>query len=369
MKQIKEKLEKNTVSTLSLFSGAGGLDVGAIMAGAKIVWANDRMKEACETYAHNLGTHIQAGDINDLLPSLAPMKGKIDFLVGGPPCQGFSVAGKMDESDERSQLIWSYAQAVETIMPRAFVLENVKALGTLSKWADVRQKLMERLRALGYAVNFSILNAADYDVPQARERFFLVGFRGNSFATPDLDRMLKPYRKRAKSVRESLTVLDRAGTGNNVATCNAKITLTHNPVLRRSAYAGMLFNGMGRPVKLDGFSATLPASMGGNKTPIIDENALYLNQEPWVEGYHRRLLADVSMAGRETVPPYLRRLTIDEARVIQTFPMEYEFRGSQSSIYTQIGNAVPCNLAKAVCSMVIDVVEGRKPLLFTGLFN
>lgn len=176
-------------------------------------------------------------------------------------------------------------------------------------------------------------------------------------------------KKKAKTVRESLKILDKAGTGNNTSTCNAKITLTTNPVLRKSAYAGMLFNGLGRPLKLDGYSATLPASMGGNKTPIIDEQALYYNSQPWVEMYHARLQNDMTISKKEVVPSFLRRLTVDEARIIQTFPLEYRFSGSQSSQYTQIGNAVPCNLAKAVCTMVIDVIAERSPIIYSGLFN
>ena len=109
--------------------------------------------------------------------------------------------------------------------------------------------------------------------------------------------------------------------------------------------------------------------MGGNKTPIIDEQALYCNSRPWVEAYHERLQNDITIAQKEVVPNFLRRLTIDEARIIQTFPLEYRFLGSQSSQYTQIGNAVPCNLAKAVCSMVIDVLKGHSPIIYSGLFN
>ena len=149
---------------------------------------------------------------------------------------------------------------------------------------------------------------------------------------------------------------------------NAYTTLTHNPVLRKSAYAGMLFNGLGRPLKLDGYSATLPASMGGNKTPIIDENALYDGKAPWIEDYRDRVEKDSSIARTEIVPDYLRRMTVDEARVIQTFPLEYKFCGSQSAQYTQIGNAVPCNLSKAVCSMVIDVIKGTTPIIYSRLF-
>ena len=179
---------------------------------------------------------------------------------------------------------------------------------------------------------------------------------------------MRPYKVKAKTVREALSVLDRAGEGNNTNTCNARITLAPNPVLRKSAYAGMLFNGLGRPLKLDGYSATLPASMGGNKTPIIDEHALYEHDKPWVEKYRDRLEKDTTIAKTESVPAFLRRMTVDEARIIQTFPMEYKFCGSQSAQYTQIGNAVPCNLSKAVCTMVTDVLKENSTIIYSGMF-
>ena len=369
MNTIKEKLESNKLRAISLFSGAGGLDIGAIMAVAKILWANDKMNDAYESYTRNIGQHIHLGDVNSFIPTLSEYKGNIDLLIGGPPCQGFSVAGKMNVNDDRSKLIWSYADAIEAIEPKAFIMENVKALGTLAKWEPTRKALLKRMQDLGYSVNYCILNASDYDVPQARERIFFVGFKGDSFASPDLEQMMRPYRVKAQTVREALSVLDRAGTGNNTNVCNAKITLTANPVLRKSAYAGMLFNGLGRPLKLDGYSATLPASMGGNKTPIIDEEALYNNSRAWVEDYHQRLMKDTAIAKSTTVPSFLRRITVDEARVLQTFPVDYKFAGSQSSQYTQIGNAVPCNLAKSVCKMVIDVLDGKAKIKYSGLFN
>lgn len=364
---IKEILEANSIKTISLFSGAGGLDIGAIYAGAKIVWANDINKEACESYSKNIGNHIHIGSIENYIESLKEIE-NVDLLIGGPPCQGFSVAGKMDENDERSKLIWSFVNAVKTVLPKAFIMENVKALGTLEKWASIRIKLLKSLRDLGYSVNYCILNASDYDVPQSRERIFVVGFKGDPLSVPNLETMIKPYSKKAKTVREVLSILDKAGIGNNKSTCKAKITLAPNPIMRKSPYAGMLFNGLGRPLKLDGYSATLPASMGGNKTPIIDEKALYENETPWVEIYHSAILNNTEIAKETKVPNYLRRMTVDEARLIQTFPLEYEFCGSQSAQYTQIGNAVPCNLGKAVCSMVIDVLNGKKAICHNDLF-
>ena len=361
-----------TIKTISLFSGAGGLDTGAISAGADVVWANDMMKEACETYRTNIGNHIVQGDINEHLDELRNFE-DVDLVIGGPPCQGFSVAGKMDAHDKRSQLIWSYAQVISIIKPRAFIMENVKALGQIERWQNVRMSLLERFKELGYSVNFIVLNASDFDVPQARERVFFIGFRGDPSVEPDLEKMISPYRHKSITVREALSILDKAGTGNNASVCKAKITLASNPILRKSPYAGMLFNGLGRPTKIDGYSATLPASMGGNKTPIIDENELYNGEKPWIESYHKMVCDDISHASFKPAPSFLRRMTPAEAAILQTFPLEYRFCGSQSRVYTQIGNAVPCNLGKAVSNMVIDILVGKTSVKYNEsepqLFN
>ena len=346
------------MKTVSLFSGAGGLDIGAIKAGANIIWANDIMKDACATYKKNIGDHIVCGDLNEHLEELSELQ-NVDLVIGGPPCQGFSVAGKMNPEDPRSQMIWAYQEVVSIVNPRAFILENVKALGALSKWEGIRNQLLDGFRKLGYSTSYIVLNATDFDVPQVRERVFVVGFKGDINMTPNLHEMMQPYKRKAKTVRDTLSFLDKAGFGNNISTCNAKITLAATPVLRKSPYAGMLFNGLGRPLKIDGYSATLPASMGGNKTPIVDERELYNKEQPWIVRYHESITADPTKAKFELAPQFLRRLTVEEAAAIQTFPNDYQFQGSQCSKYTQIGNAVPCNLGYAVCQMVADVLNKK----------
>lgn len=342
---------------LSLFSGAGGLDLGFKKAGFDIVWANDSDKDSCETYKNNIGPHIQYGDINNIKNSLTKNKFNVDLLIGGPPCQGFSVAGRMDAKDPRSKHVWTFVEVLDKLSPRAFVMENVKALGELKKWVPLREKLIERMRDLGYSVNFIVANASDFDVPQSRERVFFIGFKTKSPILPDLIEMLRPYQKKAQSVREALSILNKAGTGNNVGLCKAKITLTNKPVLRKSPYAGMLFNGLGRPVKIDGYCATLPASMGGNKTPIIDEEELYNQKKGWVCEYHHKIINRKIIPRYKEAPSHLRRLTVEEAIVIQTFPTNYNFFGSQSSKFKQIGNAVPCNLAFQIAKMVKYYLE------------
>ncbi len=338
---------------ISLYAGAGGLDIGFKNAGFEIVWANDVDKYACESYVNNVGKHIRCGDIGNYFGELQALK-NIDVVIGGPPCQGFSVAGKMDATDPRSKHVRTFAEVVEALAPKAFVMENVKALGTLTKWKPLRIALLERFRSLGYAVNYLVVNASDFDVPQNRERVFFVGFKGNAKLIPDLEKMIAPYKKKASVVREVLSALDKAGTGNNMGICKAKITLTSNPVLRKSPYAGMLFNGAGRPIKLDGYANTLPASMGGNKTPIIDEGELYENQPNWVKEYHSKLIKGGVPNQVDEVPKRLRRLTVEEAALLQTFPMEYKFSGAQSSKFCQIGNAVPPNLAYRIGQMLMD---------------
>ncbi|AEE50939.1 DNA cytosine methyltransferase [Haliscomenobacter hydrossis] len=338
---------------VSLFSGAGGLDIGFRKAGFDIVWANDFDKNACASYSKNIGNHIRCGDINHYLDEISDIK-NVDLVMGGPPCQGFSVAGKMDPKDPRSEHVWTFTKVVEILNPQAFVMENVKALGQLQKWEPLRVELLKRFRDLGYSVNYIVLNATDFDVPQARERVFFIGFKNNSQIIPDLTKMLEPYKIKAPTVRAALSVLDKAGEGNNIGVCKAKITLTPNPVMRKSPFAGMLFNGLGRPVKIDGYCATLPASMGGNKTPIIDEEELYGNKPGWVQNYHASLLNGGTPMDFQEAPKRLRRLTVEEAALLQTFPRDYEFCGSQSSKFKQIGNAVPPNLGYNIAKMMMD---------------
>ena len=152
--------------------------------------------------------------------------------------------------------------------------------------------------------------------------------------------------------------LGKAGTEKNPNTCTAKITFATRPIMRKSPYAGMYFNGQGRPMNVDEYSNTLPASMGGNKTPFIDEEYLYGDaKSDWVVDYHKGLLDGSIEPEFKDAPSRLRRITIKEATKIQTFPDEYKFCGNKGKIYTQIGNAVPCNLAEAVAKSVEEYLE------------
>ena len=348
------------MKAVSLFSGAGGMDVGFHQAGFEIIWANDFDKDACATYRINHGEQIHLGDINNFMADLEQLAAtdEITCLFGGPPCQGFSVAGKMDAHDPRSKLIWSFMDAVRLTKPQAFVMENVKALATLDKFREIRECLFKTAHQLGYDVDLVVLNAKDFGVPQARERMFLIGFKDqpNHFR-----RTIEEEREATPKLRDVLLSVGKIGTASNQRVCNAKITAATSPVLRRSPYAGMLFNGQGRPLNLEGHAATLPASMGGNRTPIIDNEALYENKPSWIEEYHDHLMKGGQPLAPASVPSRLRRLTVDEAIALQTFPTTYQFVGPQSSVFKQIGNAVPCKLAYAVATAVAKLLTEEKP--------
>lgn len=345
-------------TVVSLFTGAGGLDIGFKQAGFKTVWANDLNVDACATFERNHGPDIiHCGDLNGELPHLRKLVVP-DVLIGGPPCQGFSVAGYMDVNDPRSELVFTYMRTLALLKPRAFVLENVKALAVLAKFRPIRERLLREAKAAGYDVELLVVRASDFGVPQARERMLIVGFRNQRAA--DFSAHLNMQRLAAPKLREAIVHLGPAGSVTNPRVCKAKITIAKRPVLRSSPYAGMLFNGQGRPLDLDGYASTLPASMGGNRTPIIDEEQLYGGSQPWVVTYHAGLMSGGAASSRKFAPARLRRLTIDEAAAIQTFPPDYQFVGRTSSVFAQIGNAVPCELARRIATSVSAVLNGYR---------
>lgn len=329
------------------------MDLGFRDAGFKPVWANDIDPLAMETYRSVLPGHdAVAGDISTL--SSTPGPGDADLVIGGPPCQGFSVAGRMDPKDPRSRHVHTFLDVVGSVRPKAFVLENVKALGINTRWAQLRDVLRDRAKLLGYKTEIFVLNASHFGVPQARERMFLVGLQAE-FGDPQ--EPVSTTEESPVTLRSVLGDLPKYGEAGNDSICAAKIVPAKSPVMRRSPWAGMLFNGAGRPMDLDRPAPTLPASMGGNKTPIIDQEQLEKGSESWVEAYHEHL----SSGGKPkpSAPSRLRRITVQEAAAIQTFPIGMKFSGSQSAQYRQIGNAVPPKLAYHVArSLLPALLEG-----------
>lgn len=335
---------------LSLYSGAGGFDLGFRRAGFKLVWANDLDASACATYRANLGDHIVEGDLEDVsLP-----RDEVDVVIGGPPCQGWSRMGRMDPDDPRSKHVYRFFDVVERVEPRGFVLENVAHLAESPRWEPVRDELTKRAQRLGFSTKICVLDASEFCVPQARRRMFLVGLRHGTFERPRTTSKIRP-----RTVRQALSRLPDLGAKGNGTPCAAAIVPAKRPVLRASAHQGsLLFNGSGRPLDLDRPARTLTASMGGNATPILDPRELAGVPESWIEVYHRDLIE--GRPPSKEMPDTLRRISVEEAAALQSFPKTYDFRGSTNAKFRQIGNAVPPLLAGAVArAMMRALVDVR----------
>ncbi len=228
-------------------------------------------------------------------------------------------------------------------------MENVKSLAVNTRWTRTLHALIEEGERLGFRTRLLVLNAAHYGIPQLRERMFLVGVKDAVMLTPQKSTV-------QRTVRDALSELPPYGKPGNHSTCRAIVTAAKTPVLRKSPFAGMLFNGQVRPMDLDAPALTLPASMGGNRTPIIDQKSLEDHSEQWVVSYHSRLMASGEVTDK--IPERLRRLTVEEAAHLQGFPIGMAFEGSQCTKFRQIGNSVPPALGAAVAKSLRMALEG-----------
>jgi len=318
-----KKEQSITYSVVSLFSGCGGLDLGFKGGfnanGCKyekrnfeLLWANDFDKNACLTYSKNFNEPIVCSDISDILNDKYPdafcpkMPNRADVVLGGFPCQDFSVAGKREGfSGKRGVLYTSMVETVKRLRPAVFVAENVRGLLSMDN-GDAINTIVKDFAALGYTVVYKLHHAADFGVPQNRERVIIVGTdkkRGlPEFTYP------KPTHTKDKWVvlKDILSDLKdkKEGFMSNHFWSKAKM------------FEGTQGNTIVNP---NGISPTMRAEHHGN-----------------IEWHWNKK----------------RRLSAREAARIQTFPDDFIFYPSTSSAYRQIGNAVPpvlgWNIAKSV---------------------
>ncbi|WP_026349880.1 DNA cytosine methyltransferase [Bordetella sp. FB-8] len=317
---------------IDLFAGAGGLSLGLKMAGWDVQVALEIDADAINTHRANMPEvrHL-CDDVRDV--DFAEFK-NLGLVAGGPPCQPFSVSGKQLGMKDLRDMVPQFVRAVKEAKPTAFLMENVHGL-TTAKFRPYLESKIRELRKLGYDVHWKVLNAADYGVPQNRLRLFIIGVpKGIPFAFPE------PTHGPHSEGQVPYATVRNAIQGAPVDTPNnAKVVYCKNPILRKSPHAGMLLNGKGRPLNLDGPSHTIPASAGGNRTHILDPNGE-------LTAYHQHLVAGGSPRVGEAKG--CRRLTVRESARIQTFPDWFEFSGQRSRQYSQVGNAVPPMLAKVV---------------------
>ena len=300
------------MNVVSLFSGAGGLDLGFIQAGHNIIWANDIFKDAVSTYRHHIGDHISLQDIHEIPSEIIPNP---DIIIGGFPCQGFSVANTgRHENDERNKLYLEMIRILHDKKPPFFMAENVKGILSLNH-GMVFQTILSDFQSLGYRVQYRLMNAADYGVPQTRYRVIIIGTREDipyTYTYPeqthakDATLMYKKW----VSVGEAL---------NNIPDPDLPNDLSNHVY---SKYK-LIFNGyLGhRPTDPNKPAPTITAR-GDDRGGVV-------------------ILPH---------PNGKRRMTCRELATIQSFPLDFEFIGGISSVCRQIGNAVPPILAKAIAN-------------------
>lgn len=375
---------------VSLFSGCGGLDLGFVREGFEIIWANDILKDACNTYRENIGKHILNKDILEINPEDIP---KADFVIGGPPCQGFSGIGLRDVSDERNALVWNFFDVINSVKPNVFIFENVIGLksaklperdddGRVKKDENgkpvkskekVIDSLTEKFRDLGYKnVEVWTLNAADYGVPQRRKRVFIVGNKlGIKFGTPPETHSENGSETTKKWVSSFDAISDFGspvdGKPNvGIATYSKAPDCEYQKLMRDDETELKHHN---IPYVSPSEEKIIPyIKQGGNYMDVPDKLAT------------KRILGFKESGGRTTTygrlhpgkPTYTinthfnrinigqnihygedRIITLREGMRFQSFPDSFEIMSStKRNYYLQIGNAVPPLLSQAIAKLI-----------------
>ena len=303
------------MKVVSLFSGAGGLDLGFIKAGHQIIWANDNFPDAVKTYRKNIGNHIICEDISKIPSNEIP---EHDILIGGFPCQGFSVANtKRGENDERNKLYLELLRVLVDKQPKFFLAENVKGIMSLMQ-GKVFEMIIEDFKKAGYKVKHKVLNAANFGVPQRRERVIILGVRNDVDFSLEHPEPTHGEDSTLFSDRESWVTIGNAL--KNIPEPEEEHDLINHTYSKfKLKFNGYLGNRAIDPNK----PAPTVTARGDEKGGVVV--------------LHH--------------PNNHRRMSVRELALTQSFPIDFIFEGNNSSAYRQIGNAVTPMLAFAVASI------------------
>ncbi|MCC6293895.1 MAG: DNA cytosine methyltransferase [Bryobacterales bacterium] len=385
--KAKGKAPVAPFATLDLFCGAGGITEGFRQAGYTCLYGNDCMEEAIKTFSYNHPeAWAEARDIEEVDPAdvrerLGLSKGSLDVLVGGPPCQGFSInAPERFLKDPRNKLFKDYVRFVEEFEPKTFLFENVPGLLSLGD-GKVFRLIMSEFERLGYHVTHKILFAAHYGVPQERWRLILIGsrlspisvpapthyatgranFRGGSTLTFQLGDADRKRLLPAVTVGQAIGDLPRLEMGEGAEV----VGYTNDP---HSAYAeamrnpdGVTFNHFGAKLSKQNVERMKYVKPGGSWRDIphklLPQGMQRARKSDHTKRYGRLRndgLAGTVMTkcdphwGTVFLPDQERSLSVREAARFQSFPDTYKFLGPRVSQYEQVGNAVPVLMAKAI---------------------
>lgn len=368
------------LTAIDLFCGAGGLSEGLRQAGFHVLAGNDFDEQAGATYARThkearfLGGPIQNLSARDFLSAARLKEGQLDVLAGGPPCQAYSVYNhQRGMHDERSFLFREYLRLVEGLSPRWVIMENVMGILSAGHGAAVRA-ITEGFNKLGYEIEFRVLKAEQYGVPQERRRVVFIGNRtGDPIAFPepthgpdlrpyttvfdaisDLPRLENggawlsdSYASRPKSTYQAELRRESPGVRNHSAPKLARINEQRMSHIPRG--------GSWRDIPVD----LLPAGM--KQARRCDHTKRY-GRLDW-EGLSSTILTKCDIHwGAYIHPEDDRSLTVREAARFQSFPDWFEFEGSRTEQFVQVGNAVPPLLGRAIGETLLGALgDARKP--------
>lgn len=300
----------------SLFCGAGGLDLGFRQAGFTLAWALDNDPDSCDTYRSNLGDHVHCVDVRKVdFEAL----GKVEVIIGGFPCQGFSIANQHRAiGDERNTLYLEFVRAVRTLEPRVFVAENVKGILSLGRGAVIKQ-IAADFESLGYRIEYRLLDAASFGIPQHRRRVFIVGTKSESSTPLHWPRPFCPDSRPFRTVGEALNQMPEPCATSSIP----------NHVGSRYKVTARNFTGHRATDPNKPSPTILARGNGGGGVCAINH------------------------------PNNHRRMTVREQALLQDFPLDFVFCGTMSSAYRQVGNAVPPGLARHVAEMVRSTLSNE----------
>ena len=346
---------------IDIFSGAGGLSLGAEMVGIKISHAVEINESAAKTFARNhKGAKVHQEDISKIKSEelLSKNKKPVFVIMGGPPCQGFSMSNTRTRNmeNDKNYLFLEFVRLVREIKPLWFVLENVWGLTNLNK-GETRLMIEECFCALGYKVKSDVLWASDYGVPQLRNRFFMVGnLLGIDYEFPQKhDRYI--------TVEEAIGDLPSLNNGDMVEQGEYKLSLSDSSeyakqMRKESSYPKQNFVSRNNDLVIERYKYIGQ----GQNWRAIPEHLMqnYADKKRCHSGIYKRLIADkpsvVISNYRKSmlIHPYEDRgISVREAARLQSFPDNFIFEGPISHIQQQIGNAVPPLLSKAVFEQII----------------
>ncbi len=336
---------------IDLFCGCGGLSKGFEMAGFEVKIAIDLWTDAVKTYNHNHKSPVAVcEDIHnwsdEFLRQMAE-DGDVVGVIGGPPCQGYSTVGTRDVKDPRNHLYLQYCRVVEKVNPDFFVLENVKGLTTLSGGA-FRDDIVKRFGELGYDVQYKIVNAADYGVPQNRLRVFFVGLKKTKFVFPE-------KQDKRWSCLEALSDLPRLNEADGMNEVHSYVSKPQNEYQKMMRL---------RADKILNHQITVHSAQTVDIISKIPDGGSIkdLPREYWeVRKYNKAFERMSSQRPSNTVDTGHRNyFHFEENRIptarenarLQSFPDDFEIWGSKTSQYKQIGNAVPPLLAYEIAKAI-----------------